>query len=443
MKSITSLTTLLLVFVAIVSSCVSPLHAQQPTDFDILSSFENAITKIIEQSKPAIVSIALIKEELKDNEPTETSGGGSGFFIRNDGYIITNEHVVRGAKKITVSLFNGSKHDARLVGGDRNTDIAVIKIDEVKEYSVLKLADSSNVRVGQFAIAIGDPIGYKYTVTAGIVGGTNRCYHEKNRLYQYHRNYIQTDAWINPGSSGGPLLNIQGEVIGITALNPGEGSTLAVNCGLAKKISDQLIAHGRIIRGHLNAEMQSVAQGLKITSVQQNSSASQCGLKRNDILVEFDGESVPGVSDFELQIMECQIGQQYPIMVLRQNQEITLNLTIDEMPLELVGGSVNTASAAWKTFGLATRMLENDNYQRYAYLEATDRGILVEKVRRNSPGFDAKIPRGALIIGINGQKIMDIQSLETFLDNNSDQSEFVLDIKSIQGTENVTLTLVN
>ena len=440
MQSKTKLTTLFLVFVVMMSSCASPtLQVQQNTDIDILSSFENTITNIVEQSKPAIVSISVTKKELKDNKPVKTSGGGSGFLIRDDGYILTNEHVVRGAEKITVSLSNGSTHDARMVGGDRNTDIAVIKINGQQEYSVLKMADSSKVRVGQFAIAIGDPIGYKYTVTAGIVGGKNRCFHEKNTLYQYHRNYIQTDAWINPGSSGGPLINIQGEVIGVTALNPGEGSTLAVNCDLAKEISEQLIAHGRIIRGHFNADMRSVAQGIRIESVKQNTSASQCGLKRNDIIVEFDGESVPSVSDFELLIMECQIGQQYPIKVLRQDQEITLDLTIDEMPLALVGRSVNTESVSWKTLGVAVRMLENNNYQRYAYLNSEDRGLMVEKVKRNSPGSKAKISRGTLIIAINGQEIKDGKNLETYLENNSDLSEFILDIKSIQGSEKVSL----
>jgi S1-C subfamily serine protease len=185
--------------------------------------------------------------------------------------------------------------------------------------------------------------------------------------------------------------------------------------------------------------MRSVAQGIKIASVKQNTSASHCGLKRNDIIVEFDGESVPGVSDFELQIMECQIGQQYPIKVMRQDQEITLNLTIDEMPLELVGRSVNTESVSWKTLGLSVQMLENDNHQRYAYLNEQDRGIIVEKVRRNSPGATAKIPRGALIIAINGQEMMDVQSLKAFLENNSNLSEFILDIKSFQGTEKASL----
>ena len=437
--------TILLIFVAIICSYTSlanqSIETNQPNDFEILRSFENAISKIVEQSKPAVVSINLIKYEKKDDEIIETSGGGSGFIIRNDGYILTNEHVVRGSKRITVSLFNGRRHDARLIGGDRNTDIAVLKIDTLKPLPVLKFADATKIRVGQFAIAIGDPKGYKYTVTAGIVGGKNRCAHEKNNLYQYCYTYIQTDAWINPGSSGGPLLNIQGEVIGVTALNPGEGSTLAVECDLANKISNQLITHGRIIRGHIDAEMHGVAQGIKLTKVKRNTSASQCGLKLNDIIVEFDGERVSGVKDFELHVMDCQIGQQYPIKVLRQEQEITLNLTIDEMRPELVGRSVNTDSVSWKTIGLFTRKLEYDNYQRYAYLNENDQGIIVEKVKRNSPSYKAKIPRGALITAVNEQQIQDVHTLETYLENENDISEITLDIKSIQGTEKVTLKL--
>ncbi len=437
--------TIMLIFVAIISSYTSlanqSIETNQPNDIEILSAFENAISKIVEQSKPAVISIKVIKDEKKDDKIIETSGGGSGFIIRNDGYILTNEHVVRGSKRITVSLFNGRRHDARLIGGDRNTDIAVLKIDTLKPLPVLKFSDATKTRVGQFAIAIGDPKGYKYTVTAGIVGGKNRCYHEKNNLYQYHHTYIQTDAWINPGSSGGPLLNIQGEVIGVTALNPGEGSTLAVECDLANKISNQLIAHGRIIRGHIDAEMHSVAQGIKLTRVKRNTSAAQCGLKQNDIIVEFDGERVAGLNDFELHVMECQIGQQYPIKVLRKEQEITLNLTIDEMRPELVGRSVNTDSVSWKKIGLFTRKLEYDNYQRYAYLNEDDQGLIVEKVKRNSPSYEAKIPRGALITAVNEQKTQDVHTLETYLENENDISEITLDIKGIQGTEKVTLKL--
>ncbi len=247
-----------------------------------------------------------------------------------------------------------------MVGSDPNTDIAVIKIERDEKFPFLSIAESKRVQVGQFAITIGDPIGYRQTVTAGIVGGKDRCFHPKEtKLFQYHNNYIQTDAWINPGSSGGPLLNIHGEVIGIATLNPGEGSTLAINSDLAKTIGHQLIAHGRVIRGYIDANMQNVSQGIKITKVESDTSASQCGLEANDIIIEFNEEKVPSLYGFRLMVAECQIGKQYPIKVLRQKQEITLNVTIDEMMPELVGRSVETESVSWKTLGLAVRKLEN------------------------------------------------------------------------------------
>ena len=406
------------------------------TDFGILSSFENAITKIVQRSRPAVVSLTIQREQEKK------STTGSGFIFQKDGHILTNEHVVNGAKSIKVRLFDSSTFDAKIVGSDPNTDIAVIKIERDKKFPFLSIAESKRVRVGQFAITIGDPIGYRHTVTAGIVGGKDRCYHPKEtKLFQYHNNYVQTDAWINPGSSGGPLLNIHGEVIGITTLNPGEGSTLAINSDLAKTIGHQLITHGRVIRGYIDADMQNVSQGIKITKVEPDTSASQCGLKPDDIIVEFDEEKVPQRYQFRLMVAECQIGQQYPIKVLRQKQEITLNMTIDEMPPELVGRSVKTESDSWKTLGLAVQKLENGTFKRYTYLSEEDRGIIIEKVRKDSPGFKANITRNTLMTAINGQEINDVQTLETFLQENQDVSNMTLDIKNSHGIEKVTVAL--
>ena len=206
---------------------VMPLHAATPqqqtqaSDLEVLSSFENTIAKVVDQSKPAVVNLFMEKAVGEHNDTQ--SGGGSGFIFDPSGYILTNAHVVEGAESFRVELFDGSFFDARLVGADKLTDIAVLKIEGDRAFPFLPIADSADVRVGQFAIAIGHPIGFRYTVTSGIVGGKGRCFHEDNDLFQYHYNYIQTDAWINPGSSGGPLLNIKGEVIGVTALNPGKG----------------------------------------------------------------------------------------------------------------------------------------------------------------------------------------------------------------------------
>ena len=442
MKKRTFHMTVLLLFVAVMPSYASPTQQQtQPSDLQVLSAFENAIAKVVDQSKPAVVSLFMVHAEEKDDNQMAPSGAGSGFIFQQDGYILTNAHVVEGAKSFHVELFDNSMYEARLIGADVLTDIAVLKIEGGAAFPALPIADAKDVRVGQFAIAIGHPINYRYTVTAGIVGGIGRCFHENDNLFQYHHNYIQTDAWINPGSSGGPLLNIKGEVIGVTALNPGEGSTLAVDGGLAKEIAHQLIAQGSIIRGHFDVPLHSVSQGLQVIEVKPGTAAAQCGLQRDDILVEFDGKKVSELSAFERHVMAYPIGKQCALKVLRETQEITLQVVIDEMPLELVGRAVETESAAWKTLGLAVRKFAAGTHQRYAYLTAEDRGILVEKVKNDSPGFKAKIPRGALIIAINGENIVDTQTLETFLQTEQDISEITFDMKGVHGREKVTIQL--
>ena len=201
-----------LVSVSIISSCA--LTKDQPTDVELLSSIENAFVSVAERSTPAIVSVISVR-------PVEDGGDhrqeGSGFIFRKDGHILTNEHVVRDATTITVHLINENEFDAKLVGVDRNTDIAVLKIDAKEKLTVLPLANSEEVQVGQFAIAIGNPFRLNHTVTTGIVSGKGRSFLPDRGIIRY-QDFIQTDAWINTGNSGGPLLNIHGEVIGINSL---------------------------------------------------------------------------------------------------------------------------------------------------------------------------------------------------------------------------------
>ena len=442
MKKQTFHMTVLLLFVAVMPLYAAPTQ-QHPhaSDLQVLSAFENAIAQVVDQSQPAVVSLFTVNAEEKDDQHIVPSGAASGFIFHPDGYILTNAHIVEGAKSFHVELFDNSMYEARLVGADVLTDVAVLKIEGTAAFPALRMADAKDVRVGQFAIAIGHPINYRYTVTAGIVGGVGRCFHENNTLFQYHHNYIQTDAWINPGSSGGPLLNIKGEVMGITALNPGEGSTLAVDGGLAKEIADQLMAHGSMIRGYFDAELESVSQGLHVVAVKPGTAPARSGLQRDDIFVEFDGKKVSDLSAFQRRVMAYPIGSRCALKVRRAEEEMTLEVVIDEMPLELVGRSVKTASAAWQTLGLSVRKLERNNHQRYAYLTAEDRGLLVEKVKKDSPGFNAKIPRGALIVAIDGEAIGAPETLETFLQTAADRSELTFQMKGVHGEEKVTLQL--
>lgn len=432
----------LFLFVVIIISCTTTT-AHQPSDYEILSSFENALINVVKESMPAIVSISTQKTLMKDGKPTTQPSGASGFLFREDGYILTNEHVVEDAHNIKVRLHNGTSYDAKIIGADKNTDVAVLKIDTHDACPVLTMADPRNIRVGQLAIAIGDPLQYRYTVTSGIVSGKSRCFHphEDKDLFQYHHNYIQTDAWIHPGSSGGPLLNIHGEVIGINTLKQGEGSTFAVNCDIAEIIGQKLIAHGSVIRGYIDADMRNDSKGIRIKSVKLNSVAFNSGLKRNDIILQYDGEKVTNISEFEKIIMEYPIGKTCVLKVLRASKEKILNIPIEEMPLKLVGRTIDTESASWKKLGLALRKLENGSHLRYDYLTEQDRGVIVEKVKWNSSGFKAKILKGMLIVAIDGQNVGDVKSLETILHQKQDESQVILDVKGINGSEKITVKL--
>jgi len=431
----------LLIFVLIFSSCA--YRPKEPSNLELLSSIENAFVDIAAQSKPAIVGI--LARNSKWNNPR----WGSGFFFRQDGHILTNDHIVHGAERIWVRLLDGSTLDAKLIGTDINTDIAVLKVDGKQEFPTLPLADSEKVRVGQFAIAIGNPFQLDYTVTTGVVSGKGRSILGGLRVVLY-QNFIQTDAWINTGSSGGPLLNIYGEVIGINALirkvenTPAParaGAGFAIPSNLVNTIGDQLIANGKIIRGFLGIEMREDPKGILIRRVGLNTPADKAGLRRHDIITEYNGKKVKKSLEFKMLIAESQIGKESVIKVLRRGQQRTFSVTIVEMPPESSGLPFESESVSWRMLGVAVRKLDKGDSQRYTYLTDNDQGVIVERVKENAPGFNAKIPRGALILAINGKEINDVQALEALLQTQKDARELIIDIKSSHGKEKLTVRL--
>ena len=435
----------LLFIVVLVSSCAQPINQQR--DLELLTSIENAFVNVATRSKPAIVSVFVGGME----EAQSKDRIGSGFIFRKEGYILTNHHVVYDARYITVKLLDGSSFDAELVGTDQSTDVAVLKIDRDEAFPVIPLADSSKVRVGQFAIAIGNPFGLDYTVTTGVVSGKSRSIFRGFSLVRY-QDFIQTDAWINTGSSGGPLLNIRGEVIGINALirrnenTPAPamaGAGFAIPINLVKTVGDQLIANGRVIRGFLGVKMQEVRGGIRVRPVGGDTPAYLGGLRRNDIIFEYNGKSVKKLVELQILVAESQVGERSVIRVLRQGHERTFNVTIGEMPPKLTGQSIEIKSVAWEKLGLAIRKLEAGDFDRYTYLTDEDRGVIVERVKEQAPGFKAKIPNGALITAINDQKITDVRTFEAFLQTNQDAEELILNIKSSHGTERITVNLGN
>ncbi len=426
---------------ALIFSCSS--STMLPTDVELLSSIENAFVNIAKRSKPAIVGVSVERRHESGTVQQE----GSGFIFRKDGYILTNDHVVRDAAAIRVQLLDGSQLEAKLTGTDLNTDIAVLKINAKEELPVLELADSEQVQVGQFAIAIGNPFQLNHTVTTGIVSGKERIILPERGLARY-QDFIQTDAWINTGNSGGPLLNIHGEVIGINTLirRPDDtpatnavraGAGFAIPSNLVEKIGRQLIANRRIIRGFLGVRMQPATQGIRVMGVLRNMPAHLGGLQRNDIIVGYDGKRVDDINEFRMWIADSQVGKSSQVTVLREGHERIFTVTIAEMPALQAGRPIENNSVAWRRLGLTVRKLERGDFERYTYLTDEDRGVIVDRVQRNSP-----IPQGSLIVTVNGKNVRSAQDFDALLQKvGTDLEQVILEVKNSYGTETVKMKL--
>ena len=433
---------LFVVSASIISSCA--FTKDQPTDVELLRSIENAFVGVAKRSTPAIVGI-ISSRRAEDGKYHNQEG--SGFIFREDGHILTNEHVIRDATTIKVRLLDESEFDAKLVGVDRNTDIAVLKIDAKKELPALPLANSEEVQVGQFAIAIGNPFRLNHTVTTGIVSGKGRSFLPDRGIIRY-QDFIQTDAWINTGNSGGPLLNIHGEVIGINSLirradnTPATGAVragagFAISSNLVEKIGTQLIENGRIIRGFLGITMEEVRRGIRIEAVYKNTPAYLSGLKRGDVIIKYNDRKVEDTGKFKMWVADSQVGKASKITVLRNGHERMFNVTIEEMPALYAGRSVEIDSVAWRRLGLSVRKLEKGDFESYAYLTDKDRGVIVDMVQANSP-----ISIGTLITAVNGKNINSVEELEALLQKQQQElKELVLDVKSSYGEEKITMQL--
>ena len=329
-----------------------------------LGSFEKDIVNVVKKTMPAVVNIStvtLVEDFFFGVYPQ--SGIGSGFIIDPKGYILTNYHVVEGARKIDVTLSEGRKYTGKIVGYDKRSDLAVIKID-AENLPYLPLGDSDKLEPGQFAIAIGNPYGLNRTVTLGIVSALNRTIIEPNGVRL--ENLIQTDAAINPGNSGGPLINIKGEVIGInTAIkSDAQGIGFAIPINKAKEIANKLIKEGKItypwigIRGYaITSDMLDyikfpVNKGVVIAEVVPGSPADKAGLKGGDrviyvdgtqiivggdIITKIDGKSVESMEDLRSEIQKRKVGDTVEITYIRNGKEYTVKIKLEAMPEDISG----------------------------------------------------------------------------------------------------------
>ena len=307
-------------------------------DEHLLDAYSQTISAVVNRVAPSVVNIRVLSGE-------RGTGGGSGFVLARDGFILTNSHVVHGAREIEVTLRDARVYPAQLIGTDPETDLAVIRIDAPNVPHV-RLADSAQIRVGQIAVAVGSPYGFQQTVTAGIVSALGRSMRaESGRLMD---EIIQTDVALNPGNSGGPLLNSAGEVIGVNTavILPAQGICFAIASNTAKFVAGWLIKDGRIRRSSIGVAGQNVplhprvvrfhklpaTGGVLVMEVEPSSPAGLAGLRPNDTIVGFKGQPITSVDDLHKQLVADEIGQPSPLMFLRGTEKLFCMVVPRELP---------------------------------------------------------------------------------------------------------------
>lgn len=455
-----------------------------------LLNLQESFAKVAELVKPAVVSIATVQiekipepyhdfyfwepEDLFDyffNFPSpprqrrspqrrfrqrEVPGSGSGVIIDPDGYILTNEHVVRGADKIQVTLADDpdKKIEGKVIGKDERTDLAVIKIKSARKLPYAKLGDSDSLRVGDWAIAIGSPFGLELaqTVTVGVISASRQNVRIEGKLY---KDLIQTDAAINKGNSGGPLLNIRGEVIGVnTAIFTPSGAFAGIGFSIpinrAKEILPQLREKGRVIRGWIGVELDKKidqatakvfgvpnAEGALIRKVLPDYPAAKAGLQRGDVIVEFAGKKVKNNFDLQNAVAATPPKKNVPVKIIRNKKERTLQITVAEAPASLdflkeekkeeKESQQQERGEKFEWLGATVREL-SASLRAQLGLGESESGVVIFEVKPNSKAEEIGLMPKDLIRALNQEKVTDLKSFKEIIKKIKLQEGIVLDI---------------
>ena len=415
------------------------LSANAKTELDenilILQKASKAFSEIAKKAIPAVVFIKVEKKIKVETSPFDFFGEdpffkhffgpffpfprqprefkqrglGSGFIISQNGYILTNNHVVQGADKITVRLHNGKEYKAKIIGTDPNTDVALIKIN-ADNLPVLPLGDSDKLEVGEWVMAIGNPFGLSYTLTVGVVSAKGRS----NVGITDYEDFIQTDAAINPGNSGGPLINIRGEAVGInTAIFTKSGGYMgigfAIPINMVKAIEKQLIKKGEVTRGYLGVMIQELTQDLResfelkenegvlISDVIEGSPAERAGLKRGDVVIEFNGKKVTDVSQFRNMVALTPPGTKSKIVVIRNGKKMEFNVILGNLKKATLAAA--SKSEILQKLGFSVQNLTKDLAEQFGYTKR--KGVLISQVIPGSPAYQADLKPGMLILEVN------------------------------------------
>jgi serine protease Do len=434
-----------------------------------LMDFNNAFIQTAEKVTPSIVQITVVAK-AKDNPlqghefffpfrqdiPHETQGGGSGVIISDDGYILTNNHVVENATEVTVGLLDKRKFTAEVVGTDPLTDLAVIKID-AEDLPVAYLGDSDKLKVGEWVMAIGNPLALKSTVTAGIVSALGRNVNIIHDSYGVE-DFIQTDAAINPGNSGGALVNLKGAVVGINSAIATNGLTgtyigygFAIPINIAKVVAEDLITYGKVKRGYIGVRIEEVdadlakamgldkPAGVLIQQVMENGAAAKEDIKAGDIILEVDGVEMNKPNELQAYVAGKRAGDEITLEIYRNGDTIERSVTLKARDEDESASTKNSGIkkerkgdievVTFETIGLTVRDMKNKEYDEYNI----DNGVLITKVKRFSKADNQKLFPGLVITEIDRKKVDSVSDLENVMEDKKGEA-VLLKVIDNQGT---------
>ena len=414
------------------SSIITPIQATAALPLSVGNEQLPSLAPMLEQVTPAVVSIAVEGKQVQRQQipeqfqfffgPEQTRerpfrGLGSGVIIdAKKGHIVTNYHVINGADDIKVKLHDGREYDAELIGGDQMSDIALLKLEKAKNLTQIKVADSDKLRVGDFSVAIGNPFGLGQTVTSGIVSALGRS----GLNLENFENFIQTDAAINSGNSGGALVNLNGELIGINTaiLGPNGGNVgigFAIPSNMMKNLTEQILDFGEVKRGMLGVQGGEVtselaealgyesSKGAFVSQIVPDSAADKAGLKAGDIIVSINGKRIDTFSELRAKVATLGAGKQIELGVIRDGKSKNFDVTLGE--------SINNKTQAEKLHeGLAGAELTNTNESDVAT------GVKVSSVAQGSPAEAYQLLKDDIIIGVNRQTVKNLAQFRDILE---------------------------
>ncbi len=422
-------------------------------------------TSLAKELTPAVVNIKVSKVEKagfpwpdisenpfgrffnvpKHPENRPVQGAGSGVIIRADGLVLTNNHVVEGAKEVTVTLADKQEFKAEVVGRDPKTDLAVLKVNAGKELPVADLGDSDHLQVGDWVLAVGNPFGLGHTVTSGIVSAKGRVIGAGP-----YDDFIQTDASINPGNSGGPLFNMQGEIIGINTaiISGGQGIGFAIPVNTAKPLIPQLVTKGKVTRGYLGVNIQGITadlvsalklnddKGALVADVVPGGAADRAGIKRGDVIVALDDKVVRDSHELPGLVASTPVDREVAVTVVRDGKEQRMIARIAAMDSEEIGLNEPGQSAPGK-WGLQLQDL-NPQIAGQLGIQA-DQGAVIVGVGPGSPADQAAIRQGEVILEVNRQPVKSVKEIKEIVARDGERNTLLLLVQGEQGRRYVVL----